>query len=719
MNSQEALKVIPMVNNLKVKDVNRFFAADFETPTINTKFFKNRKSADDNRINAACFIELNSNNAIFSLSVAEFINQLFNQLNNGEIGQVFFHNLSKFDGFVLIDYLRSNWNLNTDFLSDSKDKFKGLTYELSYSFMVADGKIYKIEIFKKSERKAIIFTCSYLLMSVSLAAIGKVVGQNKTTTNYDVEPANSLNEYPSQYLDYLKNDVEVLKKGLNLFKDQLAIVNKCLFKDGEGVNWNKLTAASISRDILEKSNINGLKISSKEQLKAIPYYSGGFCNFNEKYIDQVVNKNIKVFDAKSHYPTQMSLKKLPLGNPQVITINDLNTSPYINGKLNNSLIVGGGFNDYDFITIKGEIKKAKYSWGVLKKVHKTYTDFIYETQPNQPFEFKGTWFEWKEVIKFYEFKEYVLTEYVKFEKSSKTEFKNIVDALYEMKETQPNPLTFKIILNSLYGSMGLHHKNEQVGLVNENGAAGEFKLKITDKKGKDKPVIYKTASLDFQPLAEQNIAIIEYVPISKDVDEVLVYDEFDDEINDLVKEVKDTWNIWIAAAITSFARTELYKKILIDPENVVYCDTDSVFILESDKLDEHFKKVKGSNLGNWDQEYANKNINKFQILQPKLYNLWENNVLIKSGAVGVDKKLLVEKINQDNNFLCYNTYIENGTIQMVKGLSPKFIDYLNNPTNFKKVPKYLGSCFPWIISRDKELKQLKSRREITNEKKTN
>lgn len=719
MALKDALPVIPMAYNISVDDATRFFAADFETPTTNTNFFKNRTSATEDRINVGCFMELNSDNAIFSLSVEEFINQVFNELEEGETGQVFFHNLSKFDGFVIIDYLRNNWELNTSTADDFEKVFKKLPSEFSYSFMVADGRIYKIELFKKSEKKAILLTCSYLLMSVSLAAIGKVVGQPKTETNYDIEPANSLDEYPTEYLNYLKNDVEVLKKGLNLFKDQLTIINNRLFANPIAVSWNKLTAAGISREILETSQIPGLKISSKDQSAAIDYYAGGFCNFNIKYIDKVVNKNIKVFDAKSHYPSQMSLKNLPLGKPFIIPIWNLENSPYKNGVLNNEGFLDNGLNDWDFITIKGTIKKAKYSWGVLKKLNKSYTDFIYETEPNKPFEFKGTWFEWNEVVKFYEFHDYVLTEYVKFEKHSKNEFKNIVNALYEMKETQPNPLTFKIILNSLYGSMGLHHKPQQVGLANENAAAGDFKLKSTNKKGGEIPVIYKTASLDFQPLAEQQIAIIEYVPVIKETKGIVIYDEFDDEVNDLIAEVKDSWNIWIASAITSFARAELYKKILIDPENVVYCDTDSVFILDSEKLENHFNEVRGTNLGNWDQEYSDKTLNKFQILQPKLYNLWENNRLVKSGAVGVDKKLLTEKININNNFLCYNTFIENGTIQMVKGLSPQFIEYQKQPEKFKKVPKYVGSCFPWIISKDKELKQLKSRRDLNNAEKIN
>lgn len=714
MSLKDALPVVPMANNISVDDANRFFAADFETPTTNTNFFKNRTSATDNRINVGCFMELNSDNAIFSLSVEEFINQIFNSINQGEVAQVFFHNLSKFDGFVIIEHLRNNWDLNTTTAENLGNLFEKLNAEFSYSFMVADGRIYKIELFKKSENKAILLTCSYLLMSVSLSAIGKVVGQPKTETNYDVEPANNLNEYTAEYLEYLKNDVEVLKKGLNLFKTQLGLINRKLFNNDTAVSWNKLTAAGISRNILEKAEINGLKINSKDQRKAIEYYAGGFCNFNIKYIDKVVNKNIKVFDAKSHYPSQMSLKNLPLGTPLIVSIEDLEASPYKNGVLNEKALFTKGFNDWDFITIKGTIKKAKYSWGVLKKLDKKYTDFIYETEPNKPFEFKGTWFEWNEVVKFYEFNDYVLTEYVKFEKWSKNEFKNIVDALYEMKETQPNPLTFKIILNSLYGSMGLHHKPQQVGFVNESAAAGNFKLKSTTKNGNYVPVIYKTASLDFQPLANQQIAIIEYVPVMKEPKDILIYDEFDDEIDKMIKPVKDSWNIWIASAITSFARAELYKKILIDPENVVYCDTDSVFVLESEKLDRHFNEVMGSKLGDWDREYAGRTLNKFQILQPKLYNLWENNQIVKSGAVGVDKKLLTEKINNDNNFLCYNTFIENGTIQMVKGLSPEFIEYLDNPQSFKKVPKYVGSCFPWIISKNKELRQLKARRELNH-----
>jgi len=74
-------------------------------------------------------------------------------------------------------------------------------------------------------------------------------------------------------------------------------------------------------------------------------------------------------------------------------------------------------------------------------------------------------------------------------------------------------------------------------------------------------------------------------------------------------------NIWIAAAVTAWARTILHRKMLeIGPENVVYCDTDSVVFVG--ELGNHVQR----GLGQWASETeAGESIREFYGIAPKCY----------------------------------------------------------------------------------------------------
>lgn len=705
--NSDAIYAVPIKSTLSTTIVNRWFAADFETPTIKTKHFANLKDPSQNRINAACFIDLEdpTDKPNLSVTVPEFLDQLFNNLKTGEIGQVFMHNLSKFDGYALIDWLRNNLNLTDESAGNTSIKWDRFNFDRSWSFAYKDGKIYKIEVIDKKFKKAILFTCSLLLLSSSLAALGKIVGHEKTETDYNVEPANNLTEYPQQYIDYLINDVVVLKKALLMFKRQLADISQQLFKNNS-ISWNRLTAASVSRELISSFNVKGLKIKQKEQLKASEYYYGGFTNFNLNYQDKITNKKLKIFDAKSHYPTQMATKQLPTGHPYINRY-DPEMSPYRHDR--DHMQTSKKIADWDFITITGTIEKALTPWGTIKKINRNFLDPIYELGENQEFIFKGTWFEWQQVRQFYRFKQFYLMEWCHFETTTDI-FKQIINPLYKAKETQSNPLTFKIILNSLYGSIGLRARPYKTVLTNINNTLGTMPITLIEH-GKHKPAAHYSTPFDFQPFTSQDLIIIDAVPVETP-EAPEWFDELDPDHWDLTREPsKGCWNVWTAAAITSFARSELFKVILIDPDNIVYCDTDSVFILESEKLEDHFKKVSGNDLGCWSEEYADITLNKFHIVQPKMYAVWSNEKLIKLGAVGVSKSFLKEIWESDHTYLQNNTTLESATNRVAKGLTGEYLNYLKDPEIFKKIPRWSDSTFPWIIESDKSLNKVKQLRQ--------
>ncbi len=80
------------------------------------------------------------------------------------------------------------------------------------------------------------------------------------------------------------------------------------------------------------------------------------------------------------------------------------------------------------------------------------------------------------------------------------------------------------------------------------------------------------------------------------------------------------YNIWIAACVTAFARCRLHSRMIqVGPENVHYCDTDS--IIRWDAKDPLFSIPNANGLGHWADEYPRTAIKKLYALAPKSYNI--------------------------------------------------------------------------------------------------
>lgn len=77
-------------------------------------------------------------------------------------------------------------------------------------------------------------------------------------------------------------------------------------------------------------------------------------------------------------------------------------------------------------------------------------------------------------------------------------------------------------------------------------------------------------------------------------------------------------NLFIAAKVTETARCVLHQKMLqVGPENVIYCDTDSVIFLYSTMMG----ILTDVGLGKWTNEYPSSIIEHVYALAPKLYSL--------------------------------------------------------------------------------------------------
>lgn len=96
-----------------------------------------------------------------------------------------------------------------------------------------------------------------------------------------------------------------------------------------------------------------------------------------------------------------------------------------------------------------------------------------------------------------------------------------------------------------------------------------------------------------------------------------VYKTSYDVKNEFINPVKHG-NLFIAAKVTETARCVLHQKMLqVGPENVIYCDTDSVIFLYSTVMG----VLTDVGLGKWTNEYPQHVIEHVYALAPKLYSL--------------------------------------------------------------------------------------------------
>lgn len=77
-------------------------------------------------------------------------------------------------------------------------------------------------------------------------------------------------------------------------------------------------------------------------------------------------------------------------------------------------------------------------------------------------------------------------------------------------------------------------------------------------------------------------------------------------------------NIFIAAAVTAWARITLHRQMLkIGSERIIYCDTDSIIF----RWPKNGERLSGIGLGKWTDEYPGNTIVRVYALAPKLYAL--------------------------------------------------------------------------------------------------
>jgi hypothetical protein len=171
-------------------------------------------------------------------------------------------------------------------------------------------------------------------------------------------------------------------------------------------------------------------------------------------------------------------------------------------------------------------------------------------------EWEGVYFS--EELKFAKTLGYTFTTQEGYEfyrcKDKATPFNDYVDHFYENKSKSVDPInrTFaKLMLNSLYGRMGMAEKTTTTKLLNTNQL------------------------VDLISKGHTNVELV--APINNDFD-LYAIDLNNKDSNMSETLTKSFSNVAIAAAITAYARMEMYKYKTIPGNTCFYTDTDSVFL---------------------------------------------------------------------------------------------------------------------------------------------
>lgn len=570
---------------MKTRKRNIFFA-DLETATIETAYFK---KYNDTCVNVGYIENWNEEEGEFFLNIKELIHILWKRSKSC---YVYFHNLS-FDGDFILKFLASNGYKCVNY-----ENVKG---KREFGFLRQLNKIYAIELCLLGKKKNLIkigFRCSLNILSSSVEELGKSVGISKyaeisnINTFYDVEPQQDISKYSTEYLDYLKRDVKIVKKAMFLFDNELSnfLKEKHIF-----LKWyTKLTIGAIAYE-LQKRYVakyakvkKGFKCSLETYDLASKYYFGGFCEFNPNIQNEVVEcKNGIGLDINSAHPNSMT-KLLPYGELH----NFKDKKPKGNHLVYLELHI-------DLAVSKNDNVPCLINWNRINGI--TKDKYRYVTQLS---DFKCFYLEQEfQVLKeFYHFENVKIIN--KYWSSCGAFLKTYTTDLYKYKQEHSKKgqkalaNTYKILLNSSYGK----HATRKIYsdyYICENKKEYDSLLELETFIHKDKEWLIQDAS-DLVKLP--NTYILKITP--KGEDKIIFYHKL------------------IASTITAYTRIKILKTILLmNPNNFLYTDTDSIYLRDYDK-DKVEPLIDDYKLGYWKIE---KTFDKFIVAGAKCYVYFNKN----------------------------------------------------------------------------------------------
>lgn len=602
------IKCLKRLKPFLKKEKKIVFFADFETTLYENQHYvtcfvlssPDLKEQDSLVLNYSsdCIIQTASKDLVIS-----FIKKcIFYTKKSGVKESIFyFHNLGKFDGFFILNYL--------SFLP-----------ELAVKVISRDNVLYEIKIvFDNVEVK---FRDSFLLFPLSLDKIAVLFNEKKDFFAGISAPFKEYgnNEFRALLSKYCENDVKILQKAILWYQNY--IMNRYKIDI-----YDCLTLPSIAFKIYR----------THFYLDSVICQSHGFMDsfIRKSYRGGVVDvykpilENGYYYDVNSLYPYVMSINDMPVGPGTYIKL-DCTKSFDIN-------------NFFGFVSVK------------VKSPKNIYIPFLTVTHKQRGLISPvGEWIDtyFSEEIKYAKSLGYEFEYYACYKFDRKVVFNDYVTNIYKDRiENKDKPSLSdisKLLLNSLYGRFGM-----------SNSVYKNILLKNTEKDQdlfKKINLIYdaKVVSIlkGINDNDETDVSLIRYNEVPN-LDHILdLYHRgilCDSIYNDFLKEPKkktDDLNIsvHIASAITAYARIYMHKIKMEYKDHLYYSDTDSLI------LDKELSPclVSEYKIGLFKLEHK---ITRGIFIAPKLYYMDLSFTNIKKSK-GIDSNLLSYE-----DFMCL--YYEN------------------------------------------------------------
>lgn len=445
----------------------------------------------------------------------------------------------------VVYYGREFWDFEKVLKDLPKDiEFIIWVHNLSYEFMFLCNFLTWKDVFARSPRKPIKatsneypnieFRCTYMLTRLSLEAWGEQLGVLKAVGDLDYEVLRTpLTELTSEELYYCEQDCRIVTAGIRQYVERYGRQKDIPITQTGTVR--REVKNRLLKDPYYASKIKQLVPRTAEEYKTLQaVFAGGYTHANNWYAGRVIRGYIEHYDFASSYPTVMLCEKYPSAPwiytgehelPSIETFDDYAYIFYLRfHKLEcttmNTYIQGS----------KAVCRNGKYDNGRVMKA-----DVLEMYMTEQDYITISNTYKWDdvEVLRVYKSKKKYLPkpllEYILELYANKTELKGV-----EGKEDLY--LQSKQYINSLFGMSVTAIVQANVILEND---------------------VWKIESLTRDVVEEKLVKLRNRNPKEKRY--FMSY----------------SWGCWV----TAYARRNLWKCIESCDEEMLYCDTDSIFVL--------------------------------------------------------------------------------------------------------------------------------------------
>lgn len=250
--------------------------------------------------------------------------ELYTDLN------IYFHNLA-FDVSFILYYLNEQ-GYTHHIRADGEWELPYKTYDL---FINMQGQIYTLTVMHNGCR--LTFKDSLKKLPTNIKSLGTFVGLDKLdeTHNYDeFKPIyTSRDEVPEEEIKYLRNDILILRKAMQLYSKDSNFLNTLTSASASYNTWlrmyfkdHKFNSCVYFKQIQElKDKLSQLlPVVDNEEIQGIinKSYRGGITYVNPKYQAKMING--VSYDVNSLYPYAMINCAYPCGQPYFVTPEDYN-----------------------------------------------------------------------------------------------------------------------------------------------------------------------------------------------------------------------------------------------------------------------------------------------------------------------------------------------------------------------------------------------------------